>query len=75
MAGISWMSAVKIGDQDKEIRYQVRQRMKAIGNQALGIGKQADAYLSERKRQVHGNADPCDLPGFLIASGVDRQWG
>jgi hypothetical protein len=75
MAGISRMPAMKVGHQNKKIRYQVRQRMKAIGNQALGIGDQADAYLNQCKRQVHGNADPGDLPGFLIASGVDRQGG
>ena len=55
---ICLLMALLVGHENNHVGDQIRQRMDAIGNQALGFGHHACADLGGTQQEVDGNADP-----------------
>jgi hypothetical protein len=50
--------AVVAGQQHHEVGHQVRQRVDAVGDQALGLGHDADGNLGDRQDHIDADTDP-----------------
>ena len=72
---VRFLARMVAGEEDNEIRKEVRQRMDAIGDQALGVRKQTCHHLDAGEQKVDRNADPgaaCRRARPLLRqSGVD----
>ncbi|OIQ72850.1 hypothetical protein GALL_455210 [mine drainage metagenome] len=62
VVGVGVFRAVVAGQQHDEVGDQVRQRMNAVGDQALRAREQADRDLHAAQPQVDADADPGAAP-------------
>ena len=72
---VSFLLAVPVGDEYHEVGNEVRERVDAVGDEALRLGDEADRNLRHGEHGVDADADPGALHRLGVAVVVTRQRG